>query len=277
VVRRETFEIEGLSSDLEGLSILHLSDFHEGMFGKAQKNLLKKINSLSYSVIVFTGDIMGDPENKNYKPLHALLSGVEKKENLYFVLGNHDPEKWVSVEGKKQKSGVVKVMEKYGGVLLEETQEIPQRKASVSVSNIEKGEKRIKKMSGNLAIGVTHYPVIPAEVESGKRQGPVVTEDVEIGRIGGKKLFLSQYDLVLSGHYHGGQYRLPFYGALYVPDLRLPRKGLFPKRNWTRWFTQAEGMHQYISAGLGISAPPILHFRLFCPPEINLITFQRKP
>ena len=71
-------------------------------------------------------------------------------------------------------------------------------------------------------------------------------------------------DLVLSGHVHGGQFRLPFVGGLYAPN-----QGLFPKYD-AGLFTEGK-TNMIISRGLGNSAFP---FRLFNRPEIVAVTLR---
>lgn len=68
-------------------------------------------------------------------------------------------------------------------------------------------------------------------------------------------------DLVLAGHTHGGQIRLPFIG----PITRLPQRG---PRAWDRGRKTANGIPLIISAGLGLSGPAV---RLFCPPELVIV------
>jgi hypothetical protein len=86
---------------------------------------------------------------------------------------------------------------------------------------------------------------------------------------------LPPYDLVLAGHYHGGQIRLPYYGAIYIPDDTLPMDGFFPPQNLVSGLFIGNGIQQYISRGLGASRRiPFLAFRLFDTPEINLITLR---
>jgi predicted MPP superfamily phosphohydrolase len=83
------------------------------------------------------------------------------------------------------------------------------------------------------------------------------------------------YDLILAGHYHGGQIRLPIIGALYIPSYTTENNngGLFPDQNDVKGMTYFGTTPQYISAGLGSSnVIPLLNFRLFNTPEINLIT-----
>lgn len=71
------------------------------------------------------------------------------------------------------------------------------------------------------------------------------------------------YDLVLAGHTHGGQLRLPGYGAL-VTNCELDRGRARGASTW------GERMHLHVSAGLGTS--PYAPVRFACPPEATLLT-----
>ena len=71
------------------------------------------------------------------------------------------------------------------------------------------------------------------------------------------------YDLVLAGHTHGGQLRVPFYGAL-VTNCGIDR----PRARWLHRWTPGTWLH--ISAGLGCS--PYAPVRFACPPEATLLT-----
>ena len=76
------------------------------------------------------------------------------------------------------------------------------------------------------------------------------------------------YDLVLAGHTHGGQLRLPGYGAI-VTNCGLDRSRA---RGASRWGTR---MRLHVSAGLGTS--PYAPVRFFCPPEASLLTLVARP
>ena len=113
--------------------------------------------------------------------------------------------------------------------------------------------------NGQVKIRVNHYPI----------QANMTQSDWD-------GLGYLDYDLSIAGHYHGGQLRLPFFGALYIPS---PTSGIangyFPKQNEVKGLNQIIDMQQYISAGLGSSASiSFLDFRLFNTPEINLITLR---
>jgi predicted MPP superfamily phosphohydrolase len=76
------------------------------------------------------------------------------------------------------------------------------------------------------------------------------------------------YDLVLAGHTHGGQVRVPAFGAL-VTNCGLDRSRV---RGLSRWGAR---MHLHVSAGLGTS--PWAPVRFACPPEASLLTLVPRP
>jgi predicted MPP superfamily phosphohydrolase len=76
------------------------------------------------------------------------------------------------------------------------------------------------------------------------------------------------YELLLAGHTHGGQLRVPFYGAL-VTNCGIDRARV-------RWLHQwRDGVWLHISAGLGTS--PYAPYRFACPPEATLLTLVPRP
>jgi predicted MPP superfamily phosphohydrolase len=75
------------------------------------------------------------------------------------------------------------------------------------------------------------------------------------------------YDLLLSGHTHGGQLRVPFYGAL-VTNCGIDRERV----RWLHRWTDRTWLH--VSAGLGTS--PYAPVRFACPPEATLLTLTAR-
>jgi predicted MPP superfamily phosphohydrolase len=73
-------------------------------------------------------------------------------------------------------------------------------------------------------------------------------------------------DLCLTGHAHGGQFRLPFIGGVYAPG-----QGFFPK--YTAGLYETDDLEMYVGTGVGNSAIPV---RIFNPPEILTIILQKE-
>lgn len=109
----------------------------------------------------------------------------------------------------------------------------------------------------DILIGLTHIPLSKASLDTLKDY--------------------PDYDLVIAGHYHGGQIRLPLLGAIYVPDDSTPLGGFFPDNHYISGLYAGKASQQYISRGLGSTGYiPFLKFRFLNPPEINLIELQKQ-
>lgn len=84
-------------------------------------------------------------------------------------------------------------------------------------------------------------------------------------------------ELIVSGHYCGGVWHLPFGGAFYVPNRLLPRNGWFPAKEDVSGLSTVSECQVYITGGLSTtSAIPALPFRLFNKPEATLLHFSAK-
>jgi len=89
-VDRQTLSLVGLPEDLEGYTILQVSDLHGRDFGAKQAALLRTINAESYNLIVFTGDMVG--ASGNAQPFYDLLEGLTARRPRYFIPGDSDPD-----------------------------------------------------------------------------------------------------------------------------------------------------------------------------------------
>ncbi|WNF35300.1 metallophosphoesterase [Bacillaceae bacterium IKA-2] len=294
VVEQDIF-INDLPEELEGFTILQITDLHENVFGKNQSRLLNVINSIDYDVVVFTGDMLDSVESSSYKPFYILLEDIENKETALFVPGNSDPLSYIVTPGEPiQKSDFIVGMERLGVKLLESihTVEVGQAKvhfvdfefsSKKPLKNISLIEKEIteeqkeyvlykktlskdmllleKVKEKDLLIALTHYPVVDQHID-------MIATNAD--------LILRDYDLILAGHYHGGQIRLPFLGAPFVPEPWYDRGGLFPPQDRVKGLWEYRNIKQYVSTGLGSSdAIPLLKFRFFNPPEINVLTLKK--
>ena len=240
----EKVVIKNLPESFNNFTILQLSDLHGKRFGQNQKDLIDKINSQSYDMIAITGD-MQDMSSQNDEPLLEMLDSIINKEDLFYVSGNHGPKYSEKLQSK-------------GCIPLDKPYEIKRGNNSIWVHDFYDGKfhSDIKYIDNeDIKIAVTHYPFDEAFYS---------TSSDTIG----------EYDLVLAGHYHGGQVRIPFYGAVFIPDIN--GNNLFPKQNVVSGLNTYGRYNQYVSRGLGASKEGIIDFRLFNTPEINLITLVKE-
>jgi uncharacterized protein len=244
----------------DGLDILHLSDLH---MVRGDRRLPRFLSSLpDADVTVVTGDIVGDPESVE-EAVEALRS-VRGRRASVFVLGSNDvyaprPANYlryfVPVRRRKRRLGrrgrapdLVRLLEADGWTHLNNRREswsldgIGIEMVGLDDPHIHRSDLRAATSSspGFIALGVTHSPDPAPE------------------------LLALGYALVVAGHTHGGQVRLPLVGAL-VTNCSLPprmARGLF----------RIGPGFLHVSPGLGTSkyAP----FRLLCRPEAALLELR---
>lgn len=293
----EEIAIENLPEDFKGFKILQITDLHEKEFGNNQKKLIAAINAVDYDAIVFTGDLLNGLDSNNYGSFYTLLDGINNKENAFFTPGNTDPEIYeLDSVGNLVKNEFVTGLEKRGVRLLESVASIQRGAAKLSFVDFElslmtpqsqtqdyngrvrpeyaslpeydKYEKKLveevkadTQSDADVLIALNHYPVIDAKIDYIKNQ---------------KNYQFRHYDLIIAGHYHGGQVRLPFIGALFVPEPWYENGGYLPPSDRVKGLWKYGDTKQYVSAGLGSSdAISFIDFRLFNSPEINVLTLTR--
>ena len=222
----QDIKIDNLPQSFNNFTILQITDLHGKYFGENQKKLVDKINSIDYDMIAITGDIKNKHED-NIDAFLDMMNGIKNKENIFFVMGNADDEKF-----KKD-------IKNSGCNMLEKPYEFKRGNDSLWINEFVFTQPF---EANGVKIGLTHMPI-----------------ESDMG-----------YDLVLSGHYHGGQYRIPFYGALFVPNIN--GNCFLPKQSEVSGLVNRNGYVEYISRGLGSSCDiKAFQFRLFNTPELNVI------
>ena len=229
------------NENLAGIRIVFAADFHLRSHQEYRlKQTIKKINAQKPDILLLGGDFIdGISLKKSFSlPQTALyLSKINAPYGVYSVVGNH--EYWSGDIDLK------KILLKHGiTVLSNENTPINIKGKKLYIAGIEDSfssepdiDKALKN-SGQNVIVLTHSPDI----------FPKVPDSVI---------------LTLAGHTHGGQIRIPFYGALFIPSE-------FGKR-------YAEGLivegskKMIVTRGIGTST---IHIRFNCPPEIVVIDFE---
>lgn len=233
-IRRHDIRLPDLPIAFDGFTILQLSDLHVDLSGGAMDRLIELLPTVDYDLCVLTGDYRG----KTYGPFEPAVEGLARLRPhlpglVYGVLGNHDTIR------------MVPALEEMGiRMLLNETDILERSGKRIHlagiddahfyrVDNIEKAASRVP--AAEFAILLSHTPEIYRQAAH------------------------AGFNMLLSGHTHGGQICLP--GAIPVTlDSVLPRR--MGSGGW-----RYHDMFGYTSVGVGSSLLPA---RLNCLPEITL-------
>ncbi|WP_419955900.1 metallophosphoesterase [Neobacillus niacini] len=244
VITKHVINSDKIPKGFNHYKILHLSDLHNKNFGKRQEKLVGRIKKEKPDVIVFTGDII-DRRSKDLKPAALLIDQLVELAPVYFVPGNHE---WDSDLKRKLET---LLMNKGVVILTNKVRIIERNGERIEMAGLDDPESGLSIRSSIKRISEKMQPDLYSIVLSHRP-----TWFNTYTRAG--------FNLVFSGHAHGGQIRLPIIGGVFAPG-----EGLNPK--------YSEGIHQQdhtsmvVSRGLGNSSFPL---RIFNRPEIVVITLQ---
>ena len=239
--------------------IIHLSDIHSKEFGVDNKKLIKKMKKLKPDLIVITGDLI-NTDGKNIEKMITLLKKLDSIAKVYYILGNHEHR----LKGLNEIINKLKDLKI--SVLINEIDSIVIKGNKINILGLDENQasrddyKKRKKgiyeykdysnlfnkleLEDGIKIVLSHYP-----------------ENFSL--IGEMSYKNYDFDLMLSGHAHGGQFRFPFIGGLYAPG-----QGILPKYTGGLY---KEKNTLIVSRGLGPSRFPL---RLFNRPEIVSIDIR---
>lgn len=249
---------EGLHPDLEGLTIVQISDLHlAGFFGHEEflKKQMEIINNYSPDIIVNSGDFVSYGW-REYGRMDTILSLASGKIGNFAVFGNHDmgtyhPE--LDFAGRESNISMMRSLIINSGyhLLADDNFRIRKGNASVSISGIITKGRHGHIRYGNLA-----------RATAGTRDADfkiLISHDPNhwMKKVAGK----SDVDLTLAGHTHGMQM------GIYTRKFRWSPAGYFYPY-WNGLYKMGS-QYLYVNRGLGVLAIP---FRIWMPPEITLIT-----
>lgn len=253
-VTRRTVEIQGMAQGLDGLRIALVSDLHGSRFGPEQGRLRRILERERPDALIFAGDLV-DFERGGLAEGVELLSVMASAGPLAVIWGNHDHE--------------------YG---------LPAIRAALAAAGteyIDLDETPWKALSipgrGTLALaGLSRswlrvFQSVDAPARAARAASlpgsPLIVVMHSPGEEKAAHAAAAGADLIVAGHTHGGQLRVPGLGALWVPG-----QGLRPQLAW--------GLHRvstawlFVTRGLGTT---ILPLRFSCPPEVVVLTLRAAP
>lgn len=238
-----TYEAEQLGVDLDGYRIVQISDLHNAKFGKNNQKLVDRIRECAPDMIVLTGDLV-DSNHTNVDRAVQFVNEIVKICPVYYVTGNH--EYWLDTsEYENLMDGVASA-----GVIILDNQ-------VVEISRWDAKFRLVGLDDKSLADGT-----LEALLSDEKELTVVLAHEPQyLARYAGTGV-----DLVLSGHAHGGQFRLPFVGGIVAPD-----QGFLPEYTAGEYYMN--GTEMIVSRGLGNSVIPV---RLFNYPEIVCVDLVGK-
>jgi predicted MPP superfamily phosphohydrolase len=237
-VTRNQIVSSRIPGSFDGFTLLHLSDLHVDLSSEITDQIVKLIADCSYDACVLTGDYRGQTSG----PYDAAIAGMKRVRQelrgpVFAVLGNHD-----SIAMLPQ----LEALE--FRVLMNEFEYIERGGARMAIAGVDDAhffrtddveKAALGNKNSNFSILLSHTPEI---YRRAARAG---------------------FDVMLSGHTHGGQICLPGQVPITL-DSDLPRR--FGAGPWKH-----EGLLGYTSRGAGCSIIPV---RFNCPAEITLHTLR---
>jgi predicted MPP superfamily phosphohydrolase len=253
-LRERTLEFSGLPAAWDGLSLLFISDCHTAKSGRRERYLKRLLNGLETDLLIFGGDMAGSVSG--CRVLLSAVEGVKVRIGRYAIRGN--TERLPRVPRAKIEECL---RESDFTVLVNESRLLERGGAKLALCGSDCAYSRKSNMEATFeGVAPDTFRILLQHAPEG------------VLKIGDRRA-----DLILSGHTHGGQIRIPGMKALSVhtnSEVDFDR-GLFTASELRRFWPQAPGDAKLvIGAGVGTSTLPI---RLFCPPEVLRITLKRAP
>lgn len=230
-LRRSAWEVQhpGLPQALDGLSVVQLSDLHFApVYDRAYfDRVVQACRDWTADLVVITGDLIDSDEVLGW--IEPLLEPLEARLGKFGILGNHDVE--------HQPDRVLDAL------------------AAAGFGSLEGRWSVIEENGARLAVGGTSAPWGPA-----LPRGSMPAADFRVLLSHSPDQFYRArswgVDLMLSGHNHGGQIRLPAVGPVFMPSIY--------SRRFDRGFFRSRSTLLYVSEGIGGKHP----IRYGCPPEV---------
>ena len=245
-----TISSRGLPDAFDGYRIAQVSDLHNAEFGDGNQRLLDMLREAEPDMIAITGDLI-DSRKTNIAVALAFAEEAVRIAPCYYVSGNHEAR---VPEYRELKAG----LEAAGVTVLDDA------RVEIEISG-----KSITIIGVNDPSFLADYLTSDAAVMD-RKLSELSSEDASFTILLSHRPELfdtyaaHEMDLVLTGHAHGGQFRLPLIGGLIAPN-----QGLFPKYDDGLY---SEGnTNMIVSRGLGNS---IIPFRFNNRPEVVLIVLK---
>lgn len=237
IIKEYKIESSDIPKSFDGIKIVHFSDIHYGrtVNNDYLKKIVKLINNQNPDIVIFTGDFVDEDINLNDEQITSInniLKDIDSTLGNFAVVGNHD---------MKHLSDYKKIMDN-NFTILDNQEKILYYKNNEAISLIGLADSLESKVDYNIFNRETNYYTFvlchePDEFDNIKH---------------------SNFNILLSGHSHNGQIRIPFIGAIYTP---------VGSKTYYDEHYELENKQIFVSNGIGTSE---INFRFLSRPSINL-------
>lgn len=236
-VRKTTLKFDKLPQAFDNFKIAQVSDIHCDRVGLSDLSFIKKIKDFNPDIIVITGDVL-DSYNNDMDIAYNILSQLAIIAPCYFVSGNHElrlPKEYYDLRNIMKKLNIT-YMNNSNLLITKNSESI--NLVGVEDYNFFKNEDNLNHRANFIETlkelySPDHFNIL---LSHRPEKFPIYAD--------------LKYELIFSGHAHGGQWRIPFVGGIFSPS-----QGFFPK--YTNGNYVLEDSTIIVSQGLGNSSFPI--------------------
>ena len=261
-----TYEVRSsrVPDAFDGFCIVQVSDLHSDTYGANQSDLLRSVGEAHPDLVAITGDLINRSETRSDFSLLLQLAAFAP---VYFVTGNHEIHPADAGYAKRLRDDI----ESTGAHFLQgEAATIQRGEEAIVVAGIDDLDAFLEwrkpwTLKAAEQRAVTGWSAALASLRRG------ISPDKFVLLLSHRPEFFdfyaaAQFDLVLAGHAHGGQVRLPLLGPLYAPG-----QGWLPR--YTSGVHRRDMTAMVVSRGLKKSLFPI---RLFNRPELVVVHLRKE-
>jgi predicted MPP superfamily phosphohydrolase len=267
------FEVPVLAPGSAPLTVLQLSDLHMTAGQRSKQEWVAGLVDLRPDLVITTGDNLAGmdavpPTLRALDPLMELPGAFVLASNDYYAPRPKNPLKYFKRDHKRVHGDPLPWRELRDGMTARGWLDLTNATGSLTVA----GTRIALAGVDDPHLRLDRYDDVagPADASADLRIGLVHSPEPRVL----DRFAADGYDLLLCGHTHGGQLRVPFYGAL-VTNCGIDRQHV----RWLHRWAQPTPAHPagtwlHVSAGLGTS--PYAPVRFACPPEATLLTLTAR-